>query len=196
MRMIQCVTFALVLVLLINTSLADISGLPRVIDGDTIEISGERIRLHGIDAPETRQSCVGVDGKQWDCGRQSTSALTSLIGGRPIICKGRQRDRYKRLIAVCFVGSRDLNAEMVRQGWALAYRKYSTDYVIQEKVAQSERSGIWSGQFVSPWDWRRGKRLTSKVVKSCCKICQKGKACGNSCIRRTYTCRKMPGCAC
>ena len=102
MRMIQCVTFTLVLVLLIKISLADISGLPRVIDGDTIEISGERIRLHGIDAPETRQSCVGVDGKQWDCGRQSTSVLTSLIGGRPVICKGRQRDRYKRLIAVCF----------------------------------------------------------------------------------------------
>jgi len=158
MRMIQCVTFALVLVLLIKISLADISGLPRVIDGDTIEISGERIRLHGIDAPETRQSCVGVDGKQWDCGRQSTSVLISLIGGHPIICKGRQRDRYKRLIAVCFADRKDLNAEMVLQGWALAYRKYSTDYVIQEKVAQSERTGIWSGQFVSPWDWRRGKR--------------------------------------
>jgi len=158
MRIILRITFALALVVPIKTSLADISGLPRVIDGDTIEISGERIRLHGIDAPETRQSCVGVDGKQWDCGRQSTSVLTSLIGGRPIICKGRQRDRYKRLIAVCFADRKDLNAEMVRQGWALAYRKYSTDYVVQENVAQSEKSGIWSGQFVSPWDWRQRTR--------------------------------------
>ena len=65
---------------------------------------------------------------------------------------------HRDIKSICFVGSRDLNAEMVRQGWALAYQKYSTDYVIQEKVAQSERTGIWSGQFVSPWDWRRGKR--------------------------------------
>ena len=196
MRRILRTAFVLAAVLPINTVLADISGLPHIIDGDTLKISDERIRLHGIDAPETNQSCMDVRGNQWSCGRQSTSALASLIDGRPIICKGRERDRYRRLIAVCFAGSKDLNAEMVRQGWALAYRKYSTDYVVQETVAKSERVGIWAGQFVSPWEWRRGKRLTPAAVKSCCKICRKGKACGNSCIRRTYTCQKAPGCAC
>ena len=82
MRIILRITFALAVVLPIKTSLADISGLPRIIDGDTIAISGERIRLHGIDAPETSQSCLDVGGKRWDCGRQSTSVLTSLIAGR------------------------------------------------------------------------------------------------------------------
>ena len=185
-----------VLLLPVSTAMADVTGKPRIIDGDTVEILGESIRLHGIDAPETNQSCMDGKGNQWRCGRQSTLALTSLIDGRPIFCKGRMRDRYKRLIAVCFVGSKDLNAEMVRQGWALAYRQYSIDYVVQETVAKSEKIGIWSGQFVKPWDWRRGKRLAPAAVKSCCKICRKGKACGNSCIRRTYTCRKAPGCAC
>ena len=81
MRIILRITFALALVLTIKTSLADISGLPRIIDGDTIEISGERIRLHGIDAPETRQSCIGVGGKRWDCGRHRRSSYNASVVG-------------------------------------------------------------------------------------------------------------------
>ena len=186
----------LALILPVKLSLADVVGQPRIIDGDTIEISGERIRLHGIDTPETNQQCIDGSGKHWACGRRATSALIDLIRNQIVTCEGRKRDRYKRVIGVCFVGQQNLNAAMVRQGWALAYRKYSTDYIAQEAVAKSDKVGIWSSQFVSPWDWRRGKRLNSPEAGKCCKICRRGKACGNACIRVTYTCRKPKGCAC
>ena len=174
----------------------DITGKVRIIDGDTVEIAGERIRLNGIDTPEASQSCLDDSGKRWRCGREATLALKAIVGDQAITCKGDERDKYGRLIAVCYAGANDLNAAMVRQGWALAYRKYSTEYVAEEADAKAKKLGLWRGQFVVPWDWRRGERLTSEVQKTCCKICRKGKACGNSCIRRTYTCRKPPGCAC
>lgn len=175
---------------------SDITGKPRIIDGDTIDISGERIRLNGIDTPEANQSCLDDTGKRWRCGREATLALSTIVGDRVITCKGDDRDKYGRLIAVCFLETKDLNAEMVRHGWALAYRKYSSNYIEEEANAKAKKLGLWRGQFVAPWDWRKGKRLDSEVLKTCCKICRKGKACGNSCIRMTYTCRKKPGCAC
>jgi endonuclease YncB( thermonuclease family) len=187
---------ALILFLPMSAAMADITGKPRVIDGDTVEIAGERIRLNGIDTPEANQSCLDDAGKRWRCGREATLALTAIVGDQVITCKGDERDKYKRLIAVCFAGGKNLNAKMVQQGWALAYRKYSTNYVAEEADAKTKKLGLWRGQFVAPWDWRRGKRLTSEVQKTCCKICRKGKACGNSCISRRYTCRKQPGCAC
>ena len=183
-------------ILSISVAVADVTGKPRVIDGDTIEIAGERIRLHGIDAPESKQTCADKAGREWRCGQDATFALAEMIGNHWITCKGDTRDRYRRLIAVCYAGPYDLNAKMVRQGWALAYRRYSIEYVDEEADAKVHKEGLWRGQFVTPWDWRRGKRLTSEVQKTCCKICRKGKACGDSCIRRTYTFQKQPGCAC
>ena len=179
-----------------SVAIADITGKPHIIDGDTVEIAGERIRLNGIDTPEANQSCLDETGKRWPCGREATFALTTIVRDQAITCKGNERDKYRRLIAVCFTGTKDLSAEMVRQGWGLAYRKYSTDYVTEEADAKAKKLGLWRGQFVAPWEWRRGKRLTADAPKTCCKICRKGKACGNSCIRTTYTCRKPPGCAC
>ena len=187
---------ALIFLLPMSAAMADVTGKPRVIDGDTVEIAGERIRLNGIDTPEASQTCLDETGKRWRCGQEATFALLDLVGNHWITCKGEERDKYKRLIAVCFAGPYDLNAKMVRQGWALAYRKYSTAYVAEEDQAKADKVGLWRGQFVAPWEWRRGKRLTSEVQKTCCKICRKGKACGNSCIRRTYICRKQTGCAC
>jgi len=116
---------------------ADITGKPRVVDGDTIVISNERIRLHGIDAPESKQLCT-VDGKDWACGQEATKALVRFIGSQAVTCKGNRRDRYKRLIAVCFVGTHNLNAMMVSEGWALAYRKYSKDHIEDEKQAKGK----------------------------------------------------------
>lgn len=81
------------------------------------------------------------------------------IENRTVRCKGDERDRYGRLIAVCYVGDTNLNAWMVRNGWALAYRRYSTEYVPEEQQAKAEKAGIWRGRFVPPWDWRRGERL-------------------------------------
>lgn len=186
----------LVLILPMSVAMADVTGKPRVVDGDTVDVAGERVRLNGIDTPEANQTCLGDAGERWSCGEEATLALTAIVGDQAITCKGEERDKYGRLIAVCFAEDKDLNAEMVRQGWALAYRKYSTDYVPEEADAKAQKIGLWQGRFIAPWDWRRGERLASEVQKTCCKICRKGKACGNSCIKRTYTCRKPPGCAC
>ena len=137
---------------------ADITGKARVIDGDTLEIDGQRIRLHGIDAPETRQLCY-LDGKRWQCGKDAANILSDWINHRTVTCQERDRDRYGRIVAVCYVGDEDLNAWMVLQGLAVAYRRYSLDYVDQETDAQLARRGIWTSRFVLPWEWRRGKRL-------------------------------------
>jgi endonuclease YncB( thermonuclease family) len=133
-------------------------GTARVIDGDTLAIRGQRIRLHGIDAPETGQTCR--DGAQrWPCGRRSTQALYERVAGHNVRCLGDRTDRYGRRIAVCHADRANLNAWMVEQGWALAYRRYARDFVAQERVARGARAGIWQGDFVAPWKWRRGARL-------------------------------------
>tara|TARA_R110000868_G_scaffold144120_1_gene362860 strand:- start:257 stop:751 length:495 start_codon:yes stop_codon:yes gene_type:complete len=133
-------------------------GRASVIDGDTIEIHGQRIRLHGIDAPESRQLCK-KDGQEYRCGQQASLALADKIGTRPVACEQRDIDRYKRIVAVCRDGEEDLNAWMVLQGHAVAYRRYSNDYVAAEDQAKDEKRGIWSGRFTLPWLWRRGNRL-------------------------------------
>ncbi len=129
-------------------------GMARVVDGDTIWIEDVKIRLHGIDAPESRQNCT-TDGTVWPCGQEATQALVKAISGQPVTCKGEDRDKYQRLIAVCYVGYTDLNAFMVRNGWALAYRQYSKVYVDAEKNARDTRVGVWRGKFMYPWEWRK-----------------------------------------
>ena len=136
---------------------ADLSGRVSVIDGDTIEIHGQRIRLYGIDAPEHDQNCE-AGGKQYPCGQQAALALADRIGQRPSTCEQRDIDRYHRIVAVCQAGGEDLNAWMVRQGWALAYRQYTTAYVPDEDAARATGAGIWRGTFTAPWDWRHGQR--------------------------------------
>jgi endonuclease YncB( thermonuclease family) len=131
-----------------------------VIDGDTIEIAGKRIRLYGIDAPESRQTCLH-EATTSRCGEDATSALSNRLGSEIVMCDDRGRDRYGRIIAVCRLGGRagpDINAWMVREGWALAYRHYSRDYVQEEGEAQAARRGLWYSTFEAPWDWRRQRR--------------------------------------
>jgi len=139
-----------------ETSRADLSGIARVLDGDTIEIGTVRVRLWGIDAPESRQSCL-AGGRRWPCGRRATQALAGRIDGRSVACE--ERDRDGRIVAVCRYGGRDVNAWLVREGWALAFRRYSRAYVAEESAAKTARRGLWRGEFVRPWDWRQGKRL-------------------------------------
>lgn len=136
----------------------EIVGRASVIDGDTLEIQGTRIRFHGIDAPESSQSC-SVNDQMFRCGQQAALALSDKIGNRTVACEPRDKDQYGRIVAVCRAGGEDLNKWMVAQGWALAYRKYSTAYVEQESNASAAKLGIWQGEFVDPWEWRRGKRL-------------------------------------
>lgn len=146
----------------ISAAQADMSGRASVIDGDTIEIRGQRIRLFGIDAPESSQLCT-ANAKSWRCGQQAAQALDRKIGARPVQCVERDRDRYRRIVAVCSVGGESLNAWLVREGWALAYRHYSSDYVVDEEVARKARKGMWRGSFVPPWDWRRDQRQRGSV---------------------------------
>ncbi len=136
---------------------ADLQGPARVIDGDTIEVAGQRVRLHGIDAPEADQTCR-LEGQEWQCGLVATARLIEATQGQDVRCEERDRDRYQRIVAVCFVGDTDLNAWLASEGWALAYRKYSLDYVDEEDRARASRRGLWRGEFIAPLDWRHGVR--------------------------------------
>ena len=133
------------------------SGAVSAIGGDTIEIHGQRIRLHGIDAPEAGQPCraVGID---YRCGQQAALALADKIGQQAVSCQPKDQDRYGRIVAICWLGAEDLGAWIVSRGWALAYRRYSVDYVLHEDTANQGRRGLWRGEFQAPWEWRRGER--------------------------------------
>ncbi len=132
-----------------------VTGRASVVDGDTIELQGERIRLAAIDAPEARQSCER-DGGTWPCGRRAAFALADLVGARTVTCRWRERDRYRRAVATCTVGGVDLGGWLVEQGWALAYRRYGRTYLAQEERARAAGRGLWAGSFVPPWALRRG----------------------------------------
>jgi endonuclease YncB( thermonuclease family) len=154
------VLYGLVCLLATHWALAaggEYAGRASVIDGDTIDVLRTRIRLWGIDAPESAQLCRR-DGKPWRCGRDAALALADWLGTRTVRCEERSRDRYGRVIAVCRVGGADVSAWLVEQGWALAFRKYSLDYVANEDWARSARHGIWSSSFEAPWDWRQGQK--------------------------------------
>ena len=144
-----------------------ITGKPRVVDGDSLKFGSVAVRLHGIDAPESDQVC-SRNGQDWRCGFEATAALAALVENYWVDCSEIDKDRYGRIIAVCSIGGPlgiELNREMVATGWAIAYRRYSTDYVTEEMEAQKSGRGIWSGSFVTPEQWRRGKRHASKERK-------------------------------
>ena len=121
-----------------------------------MDVDGTRYRLFGIDAPESNQTCR-TWGRTWDCGAAATEELLSRAEG--MTCEGSETDRYGRVIGVCSSGGDDLNAWLVAQGWALAYTQYAVDYVDQEEQARSSRRGIHRGEYIEPWNWRRGDRL-------------------------------------
>jgi endonuclease YncB( thermonuclease family) len=140
-----------------------ITGSVRVVDGDTISLGATRIRLEGIDAPEAAQSCRDSDGHPWPCGRAATTALERLLAVGPVSCNPRGLDKYGRTLAVCFVRGRDVNAEMVRQGYAWAFVRYSSSYVREEAEAKAVHRGIWQGEAIPAWDYRKGHWETAEV---------------------------------
>ncbi|GGA92811.1 hypothetical protein GCM10011491_21120 [Brucella endophytica] len=130
-----------------------VTGPARIIDGDTLVISSQHIRLAGIDAPEMGQSCRR-GGQDYACGVEARDALKALINGRSVRCTGRGIDKYQRLLSDCRIGGTDLNRQMVEEGWAVAYGRYAGE----EEMARTMRRGIWAGTFERPQDWRKARQ--------------------------------------
>jgi len=154
------------LVMLSNSIAEEISGIPKVVDGDTIHINNYKFRLEGIDAPEMRQQCkkesfkisflIGFTFyKDYSCGRVSKEKLITKINTSEIKCISSSKDRYKRYIATCFKGKTNLNQWMVRKGFAIAYIRYSKKYVPDEVFAKENKLGLWQGKFMEPEKWRK-----------------------------------------
>lgn len=136
-----------------------LAGRASVIDGDTIEIHGTRVRLEGIDAPESRQTCTAKEtGEVIRCGQKAAFFLANLLAEHTISCAEDGKDRYGRTLAHCNVQGQDVGASMVRAGWALAFVRYSREYLPQEEEARAAGAGMWATEFVAPWDWRKGER--------------------------------------
>ncbi|MDC9700749.1 MAG: thermonuclease family protein [Alphaproteobacteria bacterium] len=132
---------------------ADIFGQAKIVDGDSLEIYEKEIRLYGIDAPEMDQWC-GIDG-EYSCGHDAKRALIQMIADNPVRCEDLGRDNYDRILAICYVNDVNLNAVLVREGWALAYQRYSMKFVADESDAKANRRGIWGQKpFINPWEWR------------------------------------------
>lgn len=147
-----------------------IVGIARVSDGDTLKIAGERLRLHGIDAPEKKQSCRTEHGVVWKCGIWASESLKMLVEGKPVSCVWDNRDNYKRPIAQCQVNGRDIGAVLVKNGVALAYRKYSMAYVDQESYAARNDIGLWSGSIQQPQTYRLVAQKAEKPPSAACAI--------------------------
>jgi endonuclease YncB( thermonuclease family) len=131
-----------------------LTGPAKVIDGDTIVVADKLVRLHGIDAPELDQT-FWWRGQQIVCGTMSLAALEALIAGVKVRCEVVERDRHGRLVAKVFSPNGvDIGRRLVSAGWAVAYRRYSKDYVDAEAEARKARRGMWRGTFVKPWEWR------------------------------------------
>ncbi len=137
-----------------------VSGVPRIVDGDTIAIDAVKIRLEGIDAPESDQLCLDGRAARWTCGIAARDQLAKHIGSRVVDCTPSGLDRFGRTLAVCRLNGENLNAWMVREGWALAFVRYSKTYVADESTAREAHRGLWSGAFIAPWDWRYRNRET------------------------------------
>jgi endonuclease YncB( thermonuclease family) len=130
-------------------------GQASVVDGDTLKIHDTRIRIWGIDAPESAQLCRDDDSALYHCGAKAANDLDAFIAARTVTCSQVDRDRYGRPVAVCSIGDVDLASWLVRKGLALDWPKYSQgEYSKAQLEAQSNVRGIWAGSYVAPWDYR------------------------------------------
>ena len=132
-----------------------LSGPVRVFDADSLEVNGRSVRLFGIDAVEKNQTCQDRRGREWPCGRHATEKLAAALDGQTVRCLVQDTDRYGRAVSVCEAGGKDINHWVVRNGWAVAYTRYSRDYEGAEAEARAEKAGIFAGSFIQPEDWRR-----------------------------------------
>jgi len=136
-----------------------IRGPARIVDGDTLDVGGVRIRLHGVDALERRQTCTR-DGRGWDCAALTVQALERVIGPSHVLCHRVGHGGFGRVAARCWAGRTEIGAWLVWAGWALVDERYSRDpdYLRFQADARAERRGVWSARFIPPREWRRGRR--------------------------------------
>ena len=141
-----------------------LTGSAMVVDGDTLDVAGERVRLEGIDAPETSQTCGRAWFGTWDCGRAAKRALAKEVAGQTVECAIKGHDKYGRLLGHCSVQGRDINGEMVRSGLAWAFVKYSNSYVDAEAEARTAKAGIWQGEAEPAWVFREKRWSSAEQV--------------------------------
>ena len=134
----------------------EIYGNAKIIDGDTIKIKNEKIRFLGIDAFEKNQKCFRKDKTKYNCGEEATSHLSTIISEQPVRCIAEKKDRYKRWLAICYIGKLDINENMIAYGNAFSYM--SKKYKNVEEDAKKVNAGAWSGEFMFPWEWRKLKK--------------------------------------
>ena len=149
-----------------SSEITSVTGYAKVTDGDTIKIDTFKIRLDGIDAPEKKQKCkrpyftifMFTFYEDYSCGQKSTEALVKRINNQKVTCKISDIDYFKRLIGECYERKTNLNAWLVSNGYAVAFRKYSKKYVSDEILAKQEKKGMWKGKFEMPWDYRKSNK--------------------------------------
>jgi endonuclease YncB( thermonuclease family) len=132
-----------------------LTGQASVIDGDTLELHGLRIRLSCIDAPESAQQCRDVDSDLYQCGAKAANALDDDIAGRPVSCEDVGKDQYGRTVAVYSIDGEDIATWLVRAGLAFDWPRYSRGkYTAAQKEAERAGRGVWAGSYVVPWAYR------------------------------------------
>ncbi|NVN85422.1 MAG: thermonuclease family protein [Rhodopseudomonas sp.] len=170
--MLKNLVFALAVLLLpAMANAADVSGIPKIHDGDQVLIGRTRIRMAGIDAPGLDQLCLDPKGERWTCGVAARDELARHVGNKSWNCHLLRIDRFGRSVAKCEVDGEDVQQWMVKSGWALAYVQFSHAYDEDQKAARAAKLGMWQGAFIAPWDWRvRNKKTailgTAKVPAS------------------------------
>ena len=159
-----------VFVLLANMAAADLVGPVRVIDADTIDVGGERVRLYGIDAPEMDQTCLTEQGVAFQCGVWARDKVAARFGFRMARCTVQDVDQYQRSVATCDVGGADMGRVLVQEGWAFAYRKFAMDYDLDEKGAAIRDAGLHALRVQSPAQFRVARVAGRVPVDPACVI--------------------------
>src|SRR5271163_1799529 len=160
MKFSTCLVAASMLLPPLVAQAADITGVPKIRDGDQIQIGASRIRLSGIDAPSVDQLCLNTKGERWTCGVAARDELVKHVENKSWACHVERADRRGRSVAHCEVDGEDIQQWMVRGGWALSYVRFSHDYDADEAAAREAKSGMWQGAFIAPWDWRIRNKKT------------------------------------
>lgn len=140
-----------------------ITGSVKVINGDTLMMNGYYIRLYGVDAPESDQTCANKTGRSYHCGRVAATWLRDWLMDNQIECRIMQQDKNGNMVGTCSLGQYDIGAALVNAGWAIAYTKYTDIYVPYQEEAMNRRDGLWQGKFYEPEDWRAIKAKKPKI---------------------------------